>query len=58
MKLKCWKNVFHMILNANLIVEHIIQIKNGIIKHASMNVKITVSAKEIIPNPSTCICEN
>ena len=33
---------------ANSIVQHVIQIKNGIIKHVNMNVKIIVSAKKII----------
>ena len=37
-----------MILNANSKVQHVIQIKNGIIKHVNVNVKIIVSAKEII----------
>ena len=37
-----------MIVNANSIVQHVIQIKNGIIKHVNVNVKIIVSAKEII----------
>ena len=33
---------------ANSVTEHIIQIKNGIIKDASVNVKIIVHAKRII----------
>ena len=36
-----------MILNANSIVQHVIQIKNGIIKHANVNVKIIISVKKI-----------
>ena len=48
MKLKQWQNIFHMILNANSIVQHVIQIKNWIIKDANVNVKTIVSAKEII----------
>ena len=47
-KLKQWQNISHAILNANLIVQHVIQIKNGIIKHVNVNVKITISAKAII----------
>ena len=48
-----------MIANVNSIVQHVIQIKNGIIKHVNMNVKIMVSAKkDYIWNPSTYICEN
>ena len=35
-------------VNANSIVQHVIQINNGIIKHFNMNVKIIVSAKMII----------
>ena len=37
-----------MILSANSIIQHVIQIKNGIIKHVNANVKIIVSAKKII----------
>ena len=37
-----------MIENANSIVQYVIQIKNGIIKHVNVNVKIIVSAKKII----------
>ena len=37
-----------MILNANSIVQHVIQNKSGIIiKHVNVNVKIIVSAKNI-----------
>ena len=35
------------IVNANSIVQYIIQIKNGIIKHVHVNVKIIVHAKKI-----------
>ena len=37
-----------MILNATSIVQYIIQIKNEIIKHINVNVKIIVRAKKII----------
>ena len=37
-----------MILNANSIVQHVIQSKNGVIKHVNGNVKIIISAKKII----------
>ena len=37
-----------MIVNANLIVQHVIKIKNGSIKHVNVNVKIITSAKNII----------
>ena len=35
-----------MVVNTNSIVEHINQNKNGIIKHANVNVKIIVGAKK------------
>ena len=58
MKLKPWQNIFHVIVNANSIVQHVIQIKNGIIKHVNVNVKIIVSAKKDYSwNSGICICE-
>ena len=39
---------FHVILNANSIVQQVIQIKNGIIKHVNVNVNIIVKAEKII----------
>ena len=48
MKLKQWQNIFHVIVNANSIVQNVIQIKNGIKKHANKNVKIIISAKKVI----------
>ena len=48
MKLKQWQNRFHVIINANSIVQHVIKSNNGIIKHVNMNVRIIVSAKNII----------
>ena len=53
MKPKQWQNIFHLIVNANSIVQHVIQIKNGIIKHVNVNVTIIKSANSI-----KCICEN
>ena len=47
-KLKQWQNIFHVTANANSIAQHVIQIKNGIIKHVNVSVKIIVSAKKII----------
>ena len=50
-----------MILNANSIAHHVIQIKNGIIKHVNVNVKIIMSAKRLQlnpKNPNISICEN
>ena len=59
MKVKQWENIFNVILNASPIVQHVIQIKNGIIKHANVSLKIIVRAKKDYSwNPSTCICEN
>ena len=38
---KTMKNIFHVILNANSIVQHVIQIKHGITKHINVNIKST-----------------
>ena len=38
----------YVLLDANSIVPYVIQIKNGIMKHVRVHVKIIVSAKEII----------
>ena len=48
MKLKQWQNIFHVIVNANSIVQYAIQIKNRKIKHVYGNVKIIVYAIKII----------
>ena len=37
-----------VIVNAKSIVQHVIRIKNGIIKHVNMNIKIILTAKVII----------
>ena len=37
-----------MILNANSILQHVIQTKNGIMKHFNVRVTIIVSAKKIM----------
>ena len=37
-----------MIANVNLIVQHLTQNKNGVIKHVNVNVKIILSAKKTI----------
>ena len=37
-----------MILNANSLMQHVIQANNEIIKHANVSVRIKISAKEII----------
>ena len=48
MKLKQWQNIFDLIVNASSIVQHAIQIKNGIMKHMNVSVKIILSAKKNI----------
>ena len=48
MKLEQHKNIFHVVVNASSVVQHVIQIKNGIIKQVNVNVKIIVSAENII----------
>ena len=48
MNLKNWQNMFHAIINANLIVQHDIQIKNETKKHVNVNVKVIVSRKKSI----------
>ena len=45
---KQWQNVFHVIVNAYSIVQRVIQIKNGIIRHFNVNVKIIICVKKII----------
>ena len=40
--------MFHVIANANSIVQHVIEIKKGIIKHVNVNVNIMPSSKMII----------
>ena len=45
---KKWQNIFHVIANTNFILQHVIQIKDGIIKHINANLKIIISAKKII----------
>ena len=37
-----------MIINANSILQYVVQIKNGIIKHVNVNGKIIASAKKSI----------
>ena len=54
------KNMFHVIINANTIVQHVIPIKSGAIINANVSVKSIACAmqKDDSWNPSTCICEN
>ena len=59
MKLKQRQDIFHMLANANSIVQCAIQIKNGVIKNVNVNVKIIIHAKKDYSwNYSTWICEN
>ena len=46
MKLKQWQYIFYEIANANSIVQLEIQLKNGISKHANVNIKIIVHEKK------------
>ena len=48
MKLKQWENIFQMIENVSSIVQFAIQIKNRIMKHVNVSVKIMVYAKKIV----------
>ena len=51
------QNLINVIVNANLIVQHVIQIKNGIKEHVNVIVKIYRTwKKDSIWNRSTCIC--
>ena len=45
---KTMQNIFHVIVNANLILQHVIQIKNGITKHVNVKLKNIISAKMIV----------
>ena len=68
MKLKQWKNIFHMIVKASSIIQQSVHIKNGIIKHVNVNVKIIakvelskkcqIMKKDYSWNISTYVCEN
>ena len=48
MKLKEWQNICHMILKENSMLQHVIQIKNKIVKHVNVNTKFIAHAKKII----------
>ena len=41
-------DIFHVIVNANSIIQRVIQYKNGIIKHVTVNLKIIKSVKKIV----------
>ena len=40
--------IFHVIVNGNSIVQHIIQITNGILINLNLSLKSVISAKKII----------
>ena len=42
------KNIFYVILNANPLVQHVNQIRNGIMKHVNVSVKIIANAEKIV----------
>ena len=48
MKQKHWQNIFHWIVNAKLIVQYVIQIKDGISINAKTSAKRIVHAKKSI----------
>ena len=48
MKLKTLVNIFHAIVNANWMVQHVIQIKNGIMKSFNASVKNIFCVKKIV----------
>ena len=60
MELKQWQNIFHVTVNANSMVQYVIQYKNGTIKYVNVNTKIFISAKKIIVGilAEVFICEN
>ena len=56
MKLKQLQNIAYVIVNANSIVKRLIQMKNGIIKHVSINLKYySKCKKDYCWNQSTCV---
>ena len=47
MKEKRWQSVFNVIVNGNSLVQHVTQIKNGIMTCIKVSVKIIVGARKI-----------
>ena len=45
MREKHQENILHVIVNANVVAQFATQIKNGIMTHANVSVKIIVHAK-------------
>ena len=48
MKLKQWHNIFHVTVNANSIIQHVIQNEKRMTKHVNVSVKTIVSAEKTI----------
>ena len=48
MKLKQWHNIFHVTVNANSIIQHVIQNEKRMAKHVNVSVKTIVSAEKTI----------
>ena len=48
MNLKQWHNIFHVTVNANSIIQHVIQNEKRITKHVNVSVKTIVSAEKTI----------
>ena len=48
MKLRHWQNIFDMIINPNSMIQHMIEIKNGLMTNVNMSVKNIALAKKII----------
>ena len=47
MKLKPWQNILHVIVNGHSIVQHETKIKNGILKHVNLSVKVIMIVKKL-----------
>ena len=61
MKRRQWQNKFHVIVNTDSIVQQIIRLKNGMMKHVNVNVKFIITVKKIIVGILAylfVICEN
>ena len=47
-EVKALVKIFHVIVNTGSIVQHVIQIKNGMMMNVSVSVKSIVSAKKVM----------
>ena len=57
-ELKTLPKHYHANLNINLMVENVIQIKNGIMINVNVSVKTNAWHKDFIWNPTTCSSQN